>query len=71
LCRGSEQITRTFPCRRISLQFSQMRFTLERTFMFNLNQQKTSSIQESFTLAIAAISTREFAERIRNFVPTG
>jgi hypothetical protein len=33
LWRGLVQITYTLPWRRTSLQFSQMRFTLERTFM--------------------------------------
>jgi len=33
LCRGFEQITRTLPSRRTILQYSQIRFTLDRTFM--------------------------------------
>jgi hypothetical protein len=33
LCRGLEQITNSFPRRRTSLQFSQIRFTLARTFI--------------------------------------
>lgn len=33
LCRGSSQMIRTTPLRLISLHLSQMRFTLDRTFM--------------------------------------
>src|SRR5205085_2244773 len=36
LCRGSSQITRTTPLRLISLHFSQIRRTLDRTFMVHL-----------------------------------
>jgi len=33
LCRGLEQITKIFPCRRTILQLSQIRLTLDRTFI--------------------------------------
>jgi hypothetical protein len=46
-------MTYTVPLRRTSLQFSQMRFTLARTFMAQLQAPpglKTSLLQELFTL---------------------
>jgi hypothetical protein len=39
LWRGLLQITRTTPRRRMILQFSQMRLTLERTFMTDLGAE--------------------------------
>jgi hypothetical protein len=43
-------MTRTFPCLRISLQFSQMRFTLERTFMTNLDYAFPSDFGRNLSL---------------------
>lgn len=43
LCRGSSQMTRTTPFRRISLHFSQMRLTLDRTFMSHPPAQTAGS----------------------------
>jgi hypothetical protein len=44
LWRGLVQMTYTRPCRLISLQFSQIRFTLERTFMIVLNRAESRAL---------------------------